>query len=67
LTDPKHFSNLQARAALLGVILLAVGNDAEHWTYIATLGPVTLDIPTLEGVERWLDGLSAMVEAKDAA
>lgn len=50
----KRFTNLQAVAALRGVELRAIRNDAERWSFIATVGPVTLDMACLEDVERWL-------------
>jgi hypothetical protein len=63
MTDPKMFSGLQARAAFLGVVLVALRNDAERWAYFLTVGAVTSEVPSLEYVERWLDRLQAGAEA----
>lgn len=57
MSDPKAFSTLQARAALLGVALHALRNDLETWSYVATVGPVTVELATLDEVARWLSTL----------
>lgn len=67
--DPKRFSTLRARAALVGVELHACRNDAERWTFFAALGAETIEIPTLREVEIWLLGRfghSAALEGHDA-
>lgn len=66
MTDFKPFWGLQARAALLGVALHAIRNDLERWSYVATVGPITQELPTLADVERWLTRLSAVVEGTNA-
>lgn len=54
-TNPKRFETLRAQAALAGIELRSVRNDAERWTFVAASGAVTVEIPTLEEVETWLD------------
>lgn len=58
MTDPKRFSSLQARAALLGVSLVAIRNDLERWAFVVTVGPVTQELASLDDVEQWLTTLS---------
>jgi hypothetical protein len=65
--NPKSFSTLQARAALYGVELHAMRNDFERWTFIATAGALTQELPSLEEVEQWLGRFAISTEAQSAA
>lgn len=65
--DPKRFTGLQARAALLGVELRTTRNDAEQWSYFLTVGAVTSEVPSLDYVECWLDRLHAEAGATSEA
>jgi hypothetical protein len=67
MSDPKHFSSLQAQAALRGVALHAIRNDFERWTFIATVGALTQELPSLGEVEQWLGRFAISAEAQSAA
>lgn len=56
--DPKAFATLQARAALLGVVLHARQLDEERWTYFAEVGSASVDFASLEEVSRWLNAFA---------
>lgn len=58
----KHFTTLQARAALLGIELHAITNDLERQSFIATQGPITREFLTLGEVDAYL----ASVEGSEA-
>lgn len=50
----KAFSTLQAVAAMQGVQLNAIRNDAERWSFIATVGAVTREFQSFDDVRVWL-------------
>lgn len=56
MNDPKRFSTLQARAALLGIQLLPLRLGADEWGYVATADGLAHEMPDLQAVARWLDG-----------
>lgn len=65
MSNPKHFSTLRARAALMGASLVALRNDLERYTFILTRDALTLELPTLAEVEAWI-AQAAGREAVDA-
>lgn len=67
MKDPKRFSTLQARAALLGIQLLPLRLDADAWGYVAMADGLAHELADLEAVERWLDGRPVPMEASGAA
>jgi hypothetical protein len=67
MTNPKRFSTLQALAALAGVDLRAIRNDAERWTFYLTAGALTQELPTLDHVEHWRDRFTTNTEATSEA
>jgi hypothetical protein len=56
--DTKRLETLRARAALAGVVLHAVENDAGQRTYILTKWALTRDLDSLEAVSAWLDSVA---------
>lgn len=65
--NPKTFSTLQARAALLGIQLLPLRLGADEWGYVATLDGLAHEMADLGEVARWLDGRPVPMEASGAA
>jgi hypothetical protein len=54
----KRFATLQARAALAGVALAAIEDDAGRPAYVMTRWALTRQLDSLDAVERWLDQLT---------
>ena len=65
--DPKTFSNLQARAALLGIQLLPLRLGPAEWGYVATADGLAHEMADLAEVQRWLDGRHVPMEESGAA
>jgi hypothetical protein len=62
----KRFANLQAMAALRGVVLEAIRNDLERHTFIATRNHITHEFPSLDAVQMWLEGCAILAEGSNA-
>lgn len=54
----KRFNTLQARAALAGVALAAIEDDAGRPAYVVTRWALTRQLSDLDSVERWMDQLT---------
>lgn len=57
----KRFATIQARAALAGVTLHALDDDAGRTIYVLTRWHLTRQLEDLDDVERWLDMLQGGV------
>lgn len=53
--EPKRLATARARAALLGVIVHSMRDDAGRPEYVATQGPWTVSLKSLDELETWLD------------
>jgi hypothetical protein len=54
-SDPRAFATTQARAALAGITLSALQNDAGRTVFIATRWALTREFADLKAVSAWLE------------
>lgn len=65
--DRKHYETLRARAALSEVTLVALQDDAGRDTFLATTGPLTQALDSLEDAEQWLGSVAPLECALEVA
>ena len=65
--DRKHYETLRALAALSGITLEALQDDAGRDAFIANTGPLTLALDSLEDAEQWLGSVAPLECALEAA